>query len=187
MLRATLVVAASVVLASSAGYADVIEVPLPGLAGSYAAAEDRTMGFDLGQELDSVDAVSISWQGSISPGLGHGDGVWIPEDEWFEWSAEFIASMDPDPPQNGFWYAPVGPVDGSFDEVTPFDSFLSPGWEFLLDGVGQIEVALAPAISIGGVMVTPPSGHISAATLLIDADFTPVESVSWSNIKALFR
>ena len=187
MLRTTLIVAASILLASPVGYCDVIEVALPGLAGSYVAGGDRTAEFDLGQELDSVHAVSISWQGSISPGLGHGDGVWIPEDEWFEWSAEFMASMDPDPPQNGFWYAWVGPVDGSFDEVTPFDSFGSAGWEFLLDGVGQIEVELAPAISIGGVMVTPPSGHISTATLLIDADLTSVESASWSNIKALFR
>jgi hypothetical protein len=187
MLRAIAFVAASVVLVASTGQAELIEVPLPGVCGSYGMATDRTVEFDLGQGLDSVSAVSISWQGSISPGLGHGDGFWVPEDEWFEWSAEFLATMTPDPPQNGFWYSWVTTDDGSFDEVTSFIPHLWPGWDFLLDGAGLIRVELEPDIAFGGVMVSPPSGHIGAATLLLDAEFTPVERTSWSRIKTLFR
>jgi hypothetical protein len=187
MLRAALMVAASVLLILPVARAEVIDVPLPDVAGHYDAAGYRSMDFDVGQGLSSVSGATISWRGTITPGAGHGDGVWIPEDEWFEWGAEFIARMEPDPPQTGFWYAWVRSEEGGFDEVTAFHSSLSPGWEFLLDGVGEVQVRLAPDISIGGVMVTPPSGHLVTATLHIDTSLTPVENVSWSSIKALFR
>jgi hypothetical protein len=187
MLRTSVGVAALLLLASSAGFSEVIEVPLPELAGSYASAGSRTTEFDVGYQLDSINAVYIAWRGSVTPGTGHGDGMWIPLDEWFDWPAQFYARMAPDPPQSGAWQAWVGSEGGGFDETTPFDSYLSPGWDFLLDGAAEIRVELAPAIFIGGVMVTPPTGYVSEATLVMDADFTAAESATWASIKSLYR
>lgn len=69
--------------------------------------------------------------------------------------------MDPDPEKYGLWYAYSGPFKGIFKDTTRFEGFLDPGWQFLLDGKGEVKASLAPFFVIGGVMVTPPSAVIN--------------------------
>jgi hypothetical protein len=190
MARATISLLITVFLAPvPVAHTETIEVPLPELVGGYSAAGHRVAPFDLGTELDAVHLASVAWEGDVTPGRGHGDGMWIPEDEWFDWPAEFGVIMRPDHPQTGFWHAWTGLTDGAFADTTAFDAFLSPGWEFLLDGAAEVEAWLEPAIFLGGVLVVPPHGTLTASTLILEADVTdqPVDTVSWSRVKALYR
>lgn len=151
--------------------AEIIHVPLPGLTGPYTVSDmSRTTTFDLGYPLEAVNGAWIHWSGTITPGFGCGDGDLRPVDDCFPWDCELSCRLDE--PSSGFWYAHAGPADGGFDETTQFQDFLSPGWDFLLDGASSIRVDLEPYIVIGGVMIVPPEATIEAAVLIIDADIT---------------
>jgi len=169
------VVAWAVLIAGSGGSAAMSEtftVDLPTLEGAYASNEIRTTSFDLGTPLLTIEEVRIGWAGNIAEGDGHGDGVERPLDEWFEWPAAFVAKMDP--PDVGYWTADVGSAT-PFDTEEPFSAVGPATWDFLLDGEGEISVHLSPAIVIGGVMVTPPSGDLSDVYLVVEG--TPVGSI----------
>ena len=152
-------------LTASVGAGATLTVGSPGLEGAYqGSGGSRTDHFDFGVSFISIDEVRIGWTGTITPGEGHGDGVEMPADEWFEWPACFYAVMDP--PGLGTWTAFA--QGSSFSTEGPFSAQGGATWGFLLDGAGEIDVILEPAIVIGGVMVTPPSGEISNAYLVID-------------------
>lgn len=152
-------------LTASVGAGATLTVGSPGLEGAYqGSGGSRTDHFDFGVSFISIDEVRIGWTGTITPGEGHGDGVEMPADEWFEWPARFWAVMDP--PGPGTWIASA--QGSSFSTEEPFSAQGGATWGFLLDGAGEIDVILEPAIVIGGVMVTPPSGEISNAYLVID-------------------
>ena len=152
-------------LTASVGAGATLTVESPGLEGTYqGSGGSRTDHFDFGVSFISIDEVRIGWTGTITPGEGHGDGVERPADEWFEWPAEFYAVMNP--PGPGTWIASA--QGSSFSTEEPFSAQGGATWGFLLDGAGEIDVILQPAIVIGGVMVTPPSGEISNAYLVID-------------------
>ena len=152
-------------LTASPGAAATFTVELPGLEGTYqGGGGNRTDYFDLGVSFISIDEVRIGWTGTITPGEGHGDGVERPADEWFEWGAYFYAVMNP--PGLGTWIASA--QGSSFSTEEPFSARGGATWGFLLDGAGEIDVNLEPEIVIGGVMVTPPSGEISNAYLVIE-------------------
>jgi hypothetical protein len=163
LLRAS-TVGMAILTTAAVSSGDTFTVPLPELVGTYGGS--RTASFDFGTSFQSIDEVRIHWAGTLTPGLGHGDGIEMPEDEWFPWPTQIGAMMDP--PGSGFWYAYVGPFDGPFEVEQPFVSFLNPTWDFLLDGQGEVTAHLAPAIIIGGVMVTPPSGEITDAYLVLE-------------------
>ncbi len=149
---------------ASPGAAETFTVELPGLVGAYQGGGfNWPYQFDLGVSFTSIDEVRIGWTGTITPGTAHGDGVEIPWDEWFEWDGQFFALLDP--PGSGRWTAAVG--DSSFSTEQPFSSY-GATWDFLLDGAGEIDVNLESAILFGGVGVTPPSGELSTAYLVIE-------------------
>ena len=150
---------------ASPGAAATFTVELPGLEGPYeGGGGSRTDYFDFGATFLSIDEVRIGWTGTITPGEGHGDGVELPADEWFEWPARYYAVMNP--PGPGTWTAFA--QGSSFSTEEPFSAQGGATWDFLLDGAGEIDVNLEPEIVIGGVMVTPPSGQISNAYLVIE-------------------
>jgi len=153
--------------------ADTLYVALPVLNGTYDINMTRMSEFNIGTQLDSVINVSIHWSGTVTPGLGHGDGVEMPADQWFDWHTQISAMMDPDEP--GFWAAYSGPFNGTFEDTALFDDFFSPSWHFLLDGHSEVTASLDPMIIIGGVMVSPPSGMIHNAELIIDAIISPTK------------
>jgi len=56
----------------------------------------------------------------------------------------------------------------------PAAGFLNPSWRSLLNGHGEVRASLAPAVVvIGGSMVTPPSGVISNAELIMEVIESP--------------
>ncbi len=176
------VVAWFVALVGSAGSPAVsatFTVDLPTLEGVYASNEIRTTSFDLGTPLLGIDEVRIGWAGAIAEGEGHGDGVELPLDYWFEWPAAFEASMHP--PDVGIWVAAVssGTQDGitftPFETEEPFSAVGPATWDFLLDGEGEITMQLSPAFVFGGVMVTPPWGELSDVYLVVEG--TPPGSI----------
>lgn len=147
--------------------ADTLYVPLPGLIGSYSTATTRTDSFNLEVQLESVNSVSIYWRGTITPGVGQGDGVEMPIGDPFDWPTQIEALMNP--VGNGIWAAWGGSFNGPFEETSVFDDFWHPSWEFILDGQGAVSVSLAPLIFIGGSMLTPPYGVVDSAVLIVDA------------------
>lgn len=142
------------------------EAALPGLVGSYGTG--RTAAFNFGVSFVEIDDVGIRMAGTITPGIGHGDGVLRSADDWFSWPSQIGVVMDP--PGSGLWYAYIGPYNGAFEIEKPFESFLNPTWEFLLDGRGEVEAYLAPLIILGGVMVQPPRASISEASLIVHGE-----------------
>ena len=91
-------------LNASAGAGATYTFGFPSLEGTYqGGGGSRTAYFDFGVSFLSIDEVRIGWTGTITPGEGHGDGVEIPADEWFEWPARFYAVMNP--PGPGTWIA----------------------------------------------------------------------------------
>ncbi|MFH1220343.1 MAG: FlgD immunoglobulin-like domain containing protein [Candidatus Eisenbacteria bacterium] len=151
-----------------AAFAEIIEIPLSSLLCYYTISDSRTAAFDIGSPISAVTNVWIRWSGTITPGLGHGDGIERPAGDWFPWPAEMIAIMDPGGP--GFRYAYAMPTDGHFEETSQFIAFPNPGWDFLLDGAGEVRVNLDPAIIIGGDMVIPPVAVLEEAVLVLDVD-----------------
>ena len=151
---------------TSPGAAATFTVELPGLEGTYQdGGFGRSDSFDLGVSFISIDEVRIQWTGTITPGTAHGDGVEIPLDQWFEWDGAFFAVMDP--PGPGWWSAGApGISSGSAED--DFSSLFGATWDFLLDGAGVIDAHLESAILIGGVGVTPPSGEVFTANLVIE-------------------
>ena len=157
------ILAATVVFATvPESLAESYTVPLPGVMGAYGGP--KTDNFDFGVSFVTIDEVRIGWTGTITPGLGHGDGVELPGDVWFPWPARFRAWLNY-PPYAGSWWTFVG--DNSFSTEQTFVPTSGATWDFLLDGEGDIYVELSPAIVIGGVMVTPPSGQILDAYLVV--------------------
>jgi hypothetical protein len=143
-------------------------LPLPGLTGSYSVSTVREAPVDFGFSFVSIDEVGIDWSGSLTPGLGQGDGVELPVEPSFPWLTQIRAFMDP--PGFGMWHATVGPLGGSFAEEQPF-SWSGPSgaatFDFLLDGTATVSSQLAPLIVIGGTAVVPPSGVITGASLVV--------------------
>jgi hypothetical protein len=146
---------------------ETFTVPLPELLGVYGPGSSRTASFDLGTSFRAIQKVRIHWSGTLTPGLGHGDGIERPADEWFAWPAKFGALMDPPGPSE--WWAWVGP-SSPFDVEQAFAPRWGATWDSLLDGRGEVTVRLFSAIVIGGVMVTPPSGWIGEAHLVLEGD-----------------
>ncbi len=136
-----------------------MEIPLPELIGYYD---------------DSTGPVTITVGTNSSQGELH------------PWPAEFIALFIE--PPGGFWYVGVGVgVDGAFDETLEFQSFYDPDWEFLADGTGELTFEFAPAMLTGGaVPITPPTGTITAVSLLIELAVANKVS-TWSQLKAHYR
>jgi len=125
----------------------------------------RSDSFDFGVSLISIDEVRIQWTGTVTPGTAHGDGVWMPWDQWFDWDGAFFAVMDP--PGAGWWTAGApGISSGSAED--DFSSQFGATWDFLLDGAGVVDAHMESAILFGGVGVTPPSGQISTAYLVVE-------------------
>ncbi len=142
---------------------NTIHVPLPDLKGSLP----QTAEFDIGTRLDSVINVYIRWSGEVRSGVGHGDGLLIPESTIISWPSQIAASID----AGGYltWSAYEGPYNRRFEDTTLFECFGNATWDSLLDGSAEVRASLAPVIMLGGIMDTAPTGLIDSAELIIEA------------------
>ena len=169
-------------------HAEVLEIPVAEFEGSYSSGSNiRYYQLDLGTHITAVNEAWLELTATITFGTGHGDGVEIPLDEWFDWSAGFI-SMMPEPEQ-GFMWAPFSSLEGQTVQLRQYESFAGATWDFLLDGTGEIFLEFSPMASIGGVMVESPTATVESARLIIDILHEPIAAgeSSWGHIKALMQ
>jgi hypothetical protein len=138
---------------------------LPGIAGSIPYPGGKTESFDTGVNFKNINEVRLYCSGTITPGLGCGDGAERPVYPYFDWPSQIEFFMDTDP---GYWSIWIDPYDGPFSEEKPFEGHFGATWDFLLDGQAEISVNLVPIIIIGGVMLEPPEGNITEASLTIE-------------------
>ncbi len=156
---------ALLLLCTTTVLASTVTVALPGLEGSIPFPYGKIESLDFGTNFKSINEVRLYCTGTITPGLGCGDGVERPVYPYFDWPSQIEFFMDPGP---GSWAVFLGPYDGAFSEEEPFEGYGGPTWNFLLDGQAQMSVNLAPFIFIGGVMLVPPQGSISEASMTIE-------------------
>lgn len=189
VLSAVLMVA----LASGISRAEIIEIPLPGLAGEYAGtlgrvsvpSNERTLTFDVGGRVAQVNGAWIQWSGSVAAGRGDCQG------SAFRWVGTLSARLGE--PAFGAWQAGIPAQfpewETEFIRTQRFESSLDPGWDFLSDGTGEITVAMIPALYFCGEMIAPPVGIVTTATLILDVELEPVavEAATWGRVKALYR
>lgn len=164
-MKAILILLTLLILSVSTTLASTVTVALPGLEGPIPYPNGKTESFDSGMNFKNINEVRLYCNGTIIPGVGCGDGVELPVYPYFDWPTQISFFMDTDP---GCWAIFIGPYNGTFSEEKSFKGYGGATWDFLLDGQADISVNLAPLIVIGGVMLVPPQGSISEASMTIE-------------------
>ena len=176
-------------LVMSAGAA-VVEIPLPGLLGTYPVSETsqtRTVSFLLPAPPLSIQGAWFRIAGTTEVGTILCDGI---VDAWptFAWAYMYdgtpalVWGTDETLP----WSA------GPFAWTAAFRAFppSGPTWSFLLDGAADISLSGGPAGFVDICTPTSPAPTITVteAVLIVDGDFPiAVQTSTWGAIKALYR
>jgi hypothetical protein len=150
--------------------ASSISVPLPGAIGSLP----KNVSFNAGTNFKHIDEVRLHCIGSTTAGIGCGDGVERPVYPYFDVPGYVGAYMDP--PGTGMWIADFGYGDGPFNQEDIFEYILPATWDFLLDGQAELSLRIKTVVIIGGIILVPPSGSISQATLTIKGTVIDISS-----------
>jgi hypothetical protein len=168
--------------------AEVIEVPLLALHGTYAegATISRTAAFQLERGPVVVHGAWLQLSGVATAAETECDGGGT-----YPWPVDFSASME-DVFSGGLWIAggATSGDEGAFDIVDGFWPIVGATWEFLKDGAGEIELYGTPAPLVGMCwpITPPPEVIIEEAVLIVDADFpVPAEGTTWGALKALYE
>lgn len=173
-------------LCCSTAAAGTLEIPLPGLVGSYAAGASRTLTLDLGGPVDSILGVSIHWAGTQTSGLAHGDGVERPLNEYFACNGSFVVVLNEGSGIDAF--GGYAPGSGAWADTATIKPWLKNSWTFLQDGTCTLRCEFDPNYFWGAVVVSLPSATISQASAVIEwASPVPVEHESWGAIKIRYR
>lgn len=155
-------------LASVPVTAETISIECPSVSGSYAFQTIRQAPINIGFQLYDVQSVSIAWEGEITTGawscdflptIGAGGEMWASfVEEQFAYafhseSSEIIA-----------WPIP-------FNTTDPFGLHFGATFEFLRDGVADLEVTFLPFLGIPECGYVPPfpTAELHAASLNIVA------------------
>ncbi|HPD46932.1 MAG TPA: hypothetical protein P5279_05170 [Anaerohalosphaeraceae bacterium] len=147
--------------------AAVVTFPVPeleGLVGGYESAEVVTV--NLGVAFTEIHSVRIACWGSISPGLGCGDGVERPVFPYYQIPGliEFVVER----PAGGSNITTVGPYDGGFMVEQAFEG---GDWDVLLDGQVELKCYLTTNLVVpGGLTLVRPTGQIYEATLIVEGE-----------------
>ena len=182
----------------SSAHATEVEIPLPGLSGSYAPWTSREMTVRFDRLPITIYGVSVRLRGYTDRGEWDCDcsGVPIP----LPIDMYFTATMS-DSVTGGSWRAKsliTCPVDiwgltpfppCEFDVTIPFVPVNDASWDFLR--AGRAHIALSgeprPMTVCGNCIRVDPAGHLFLATLVVDADYQiGTRPSTWGAIKALF-
>ncbi len=159
-----------VVLLWGGGFAqaDIITLPLPELAGPVGRHPNWNIAnIDLGVTFSEIHSVRIQCSGTISPGVGCGDGVERPVFPYYDIPG--VIEMFMEHPAPGSCITRIGPYNGSFSVEEPFECTFFADWDILLDGHAElISHITSNLIVIGGVTLQRPAATISEATLIVD-------------------
>jgi hypothetical protein len=155
-------------------FGQTVTIELPDLVGPLEINNPKMQVVDLGVTFLSIEEVRFGCSGTITPGLGCGDGVERPVFPYFEMPGEIEGYMNTDP---GFWSCWIGPYDGYFSDEETFRGHFHPTWDFLLDGQGQVVVSLVTIGGVGIVMLVPPTATITEAWLTVRGTMADVIEV----------
>jgi len=189
MSRITFLSIAIVSLFAASAGAALVDVPLPGLLGSYPVSEtiaSRTVSFQLPAPPSVIHSVSFRISGTQTLGAI--------TCEWggpYDWPMQFSPEMYDAP--HGYWTADTTPsvASGPFTVTATFTtSFPNTTWAFLLDGRAEVTLYGSPAglVDLCFDNPVPPRGEITEAVVIVDGDFPiAVATSTWGRIKALYR
>ena len=154
--------------------ADIITVPLAEFVGPVGRYPDVNVIYvDSGVTFSEILSVKIQVSGTITPGLGCGDGVERPVLPYYEVPGTIEMFMDY--PEAGSCITNIGPFDGSFSDEQFFECSYDANWDILLDGQEDfIAHITSNLIVLGGIILEYPTAEISEATLIIEGDVVSV-------------
>jgi len=183
----TLAMLLTFLFAATAASADVFQIPLPEVLGTYSGARSAT--FHIPGIPAVVREASLHLVGTTEVGIVTCDDYPTPSQH--PWITQSMGEMLDGPGK--YWYAEAfnPSVAGPFDTTAPFFTFPPAAtWDFLLDGEGTMTLYGGPAITLLGCSTSspPPSFTVTGAWLLVDADIpTPAAKASWGAVKAIYR
>ena len=173
MKKSILVMVVIILSVANVALADIITAPLPELVGSVVQYSDMSgVDVDLGVTFSAIQSVRIQLSGTITPGLGCGDGVERPVLPYFD--VPGVIEIFFDHPAAGSCITSAGPFDGSFSVDQVFDCTYDASWDILLDGQQELFAYITSnLIVIGGQILDFPTADISQATLIVEGEVVP--------------
>lgn len=195
MIRAIVLLGMMGFAAINATAAEIVEIPLPGLVGTYGSESSpchgiRSASFQLDRVPETVYAVWIRISGTVAAGQTWCDfSGWPPpgiQPEGMDFSAGMFDSL------NSFgWNAICATPDESSAFEYQVRFYPRPGatWEYLESGLGDVDLFAAygnPFVEC--YPVTCPVATVTEAVLVIEGDFSiSTDDKSWGAIKSLYR
>jgi hypothetical protein len=157
----------------------VVEIPLPGLLGTYPPGE-RTVSFKVSAVPSLIHGASLRISGTTEFGILDCDGVQYP------YHTDAAGYMWDTP--SSLWSASnYMPVAGYFSWTVPFSSWSGATWNFLMDGAGDMLFTAGGQGTWCSVLLSPVV-TVTEAVLIVDAEFPiAVEQSTWGHIKSLYR
>jgi hypothetical protein len=187
MRTATTILTALLLVGATAARAEVFQIPLPEVLGTYSGA--RTATFHLPGIPAVVRGASLHLVGTTEVGILFCDDYPAPTQH--PWFTQTSCQMLDD--SGNFWFSEANnpSVAGPFDTTAPFVTYPPAAtWAFLADGEGTLTLYGGPAIYVlmCSSLTPPPSFTVTGAWLLVDADIpTPAATSSWGRVKAMYR
>ncbi len=154
--------------------ADIVTVSLTELAGPVGRHPNwDVIDVDLGVIFSEIQSVKIQVSGTITPGLGQGDGVERPVLPYFELPG--IIEIFMDHPATGSCITTVGPFNGGFSVEQFLECTYDANWDILLDGQEELIAHITSnLVGIGfGSPLEFPTADISQATLTVEGVVIP--------------
>ena len=166
-MKITLTLAIVLAIFSASTSAEIFTVELPEFTGPLVERGTiKTSSFDFGTSFVEIYDVRIQLEGTCTFGSAHGDGVWIPEDEWTDVPSSIEAYMDP---PDGLCGVGVIVEESPFVIDEPLGLLFGATWDFLLDGTDYVTLDFNWGFGIDGwVIVTTPTADITEAYLTVD-------------------
>ncbi|MHC5062037.1 MAG: PEP-CTERM sorting domain-containing protein [Planctomycetota bacterium] len=164
-----LLTAVVLILVSPLVSAEIFTVELPELLGPLEEyGTTKTASFDFGVSFIEITDVRIQLTGTSTPGLAHGDGFRVPEDEWIDVPGIFNGSMDAG---DGWWGMGARSYESPLYIEESFKQLLGATWDFLMDGKDEVTIDFiwgSPIPEWPWIIVTDPTANISEAYLIVD-------------------
>jgi hypothetical protein len=200
MIRAIALSCMIALAAIDAEAAEIVEIPLPGLIGTYSSESPtppstcytlRSAAFQLDRMPEAVHSVWIRISGTVVAGQTYCDfSGWPPPGIQLEGMA-FSAGMR-DSLNSSRWNANCATPNESsaFECQMRFYPYTGATWEYLEAGRGDVDLYGVGYSNpfVECYAVTCAVAIVTEAVLIIEADFeVSTESESWGAIKSLYR
>ena len=160
-----LILIALVTMIAATANATIIEISLDS-AGQYDSQDTWSSSFDFGVSFSQINDIYIDGSGQVVAGEMLSGSPMV---------SVFTATLYESDPYSYFGQAYVYGGETTYPTPEPFNvqsSFTDEGWAEFYDGQGNIEILLSHPGYVG-TMLTPPTGQIDSAKLVIDGIIVP--------------